>query len=1024
MKKSRMFASKIFSAGKTMALAAVALFALTAAAGPLLVLQCGSDWCESGDDVRRVFESEAFRGDLGAGFDFAVYDDMDSPTPEVKSANEKLADLRVESVRFPAITCLTPEPRRFFAQIENIPFDIAAEALAARIAAAVRAKDEAEALFRKAASEEDESARADLYGCGFALLSEQVSGLQERLFRGRLAYADEWKALEGLDGGDRFGWKFRFTAGTGIDFVDEASKFRKNGDFDGGAKYIAALRTIPTNHMTVVQRQSLDIAEYALWRKDKDRAGPNRELLRSALALGRDTVWGQCALGYLIISGEKIETRPRRRAEVRPRPVKDGVAPRECPLASVREKCLRIIPENDGFTQDGKMAIVRHAVLSRIGEKGWNVLASRPGAGAFIDAFFGDRVWMEDFAWSGECADWAGAVLSLESLVYQDGGRWLDGGDCTGRRFATALAIEHPGKDEAWLADVLDAYRATAHAKRLHKAALSQPVWQWRFAVKHTTESSTPHAVDGYSDQVAEQQRFVDMQMNAPLRKYAAAHRRIPYRTYNCLGEWVQKATYYEPWLASGEWIVRRYTPIIGGVCGEVSKYAAAFANSHGLPATTAGQPGHCAYVRRLPGGKWAIGNSADSPTDLHLNLFPGKAFFTSVQAFEGTFEGDREKRLDADRCLELAHLAESSGGPEESVAALYAAAMKAWPTHYNARRLCGEWIVRAARPLDEHRAFADGSAAALKGWRQPLWDLLSPYFDRVAKERGGDALADELVRMMPTLRQGADRLEEEGDFGRALAKWAKPLEKDAALKERIVAAALEAQRGTRDYFAQVLAWCADFMLGDRDRFDRLCALVSVSGGGKSNKIDFGGFILSASKTGSLAIFRQAVEFAGKISPRERKGNKYPEKDFGGTIVSADALLRTSSTCVYDDPSAYPFATDALPCSGNAFQTDWENSPWAMVTLAGECRVRGVLVVNKNPDADFRRRQVPIEVQISDDGKEWTTVMSDEKVRDEYRADLGGKPAVARHVRVRRAPGAKKDYFNLNKIIVYGDKLY
>ena len=115
--------------------------------GHLLVLQCGSDWCESGEDVRKVFESATFRDALGSGWEFAVYDDMDAPTPDVKAANEPLSKLRVESKRFPAITCLTPEPRRFFAQLENIPFDVTAKALAAQVAAATSAKDEAVRLF-------------------------------------------------------------------------------------------------------------------------------------------------------------------------------------------------------------------------------------------------------------------------------------------------------------------------------------------------------------------------------------------------------------------------------------------------------------------------------------------------------------------------------------------------------------------------------------------------------------------------------------------------------------------------------------------------------------------------------------------------------------------------------------------------------------------------------------------------------------------------------------------------------------
>ena len=107
---------------------AAALAALVVSTAPaqgaqkgLLILQCGSDWCESGEDVRKVFEGGAFRKALGGRFDFAVYDDMDEPTEKTKAENGRLEGLRVESRRFPAITCLTGEPRRFFAQIENIP---------------------------------------------------------------------------------------------------------------------------------------------------------------------------------------------------------------------------------------------------------------------------------------------------------------------------------------------------------------------------------------------------------------------------------------------------------------------------------------------------------------------------------------------------------------------------------------------------------------------------------------------------------------------------------------------------------------------------------------------------------------------------------------------------------------------------------------------------------------------------------------------------------------------------------------
>ena len=992
--------------------------------GHLLVLQCGSDWCESGEDVRKVFESATFRDALGSGWEFAVYDDMDAPTPDVKAANEPLSKLRVESKRFPAITCLTPEPRRFFAQLENIPFDVTAKALAAQVAAATSAKDEAVRLFGMAKASGDAAKAADAYGEAFALLSAQVGEFNGKSLReGGLAFADEWKALVKLDEGDRFGWKLRFEAGTGIDWIEKATKFRTDGDLVGGAAFVADLRAIPTNHLSVVQRQALDIAEYALWRKDVLRKTSNAAHLRHALSLGRDTVWGQCALGYLILSGEKFEKRGRYRAPVRPRPADVVGETPGFPIAKTEARVAAIKP-GGGFSEDDKLAIAQYAVLRRIGKDAWDALNARPGAAAFVKEFFGDRAWMEDFAWSGACTDWPKAIIALESIVYQDGGRWI-AGDGAGRRFATALALTHHGRDEAWLADLLDAYRSTALAKRLHLSAKSQPVWLWRFALLQTAGCSRPASVEGSFDlgsEAAEQQRFLDAYFNAPFAKYAGACWLVPYRSDNCFGENVHTPFYYESWRAADEWILRRYSPTVGGVCGELSKFGSGCSNAHGLPSAPVSQPSHCAYVRRRLDGPGEIDYSVNRGTGFET-VVPehGHGTFTYCQAHEGTFSGDRERRHDADRLLEAAFFAEKSGRAPEDVAALFASACDAWPTHYCAWRLRGEWIARAARPLEGHRAFADSCAEALKGWRQPLWDILTPYFERVNKERGAAALADELVRMMPALRQGEDKMQEEGFFDSALARWTKPIGKDAALTERVAVAALEAQAGTKDYFAQTLSWCADFMIADAGRFGRLAELLGRLSGGNGQNIDFGRIILAASKAGNFAAFRQMAELQSKVSPLKREGKGYPEKDFGGVLVSADAMLRTSSTSRWDWPASYPLGLDALPLSGNAFHTDKEKEPWAMVVLAGECRVRGVLVANPG---GYRGRQPPIEVQLSGDGKEWRTVFSDDAVRTEYRVDLGDKSVVAKFVRVRRVPGAREDFFHLNKILVYGDRMY
>ena len=124
----------------------------------ILVLHVGSDWCVSGEDVRRVFESAEFRRLLGGRYEFAVYDNMDSPTPEVTEANKKLDASIVQSKRYPAITCLTGEPRRFFGQLENIPFVVSAKDLAEQIAACAKMKDAALECFDRAKKSTEDGA--------------------------------------------------------------------------------------------------------------------------------------------------------------------------------------------------------------------------------------------------------------------------------------------------------------------------------------------------------------------------------------------------------------------------------------------------------------------------------------------------------------------------------------------------------------------------------------------------------------------------------------------------------------------------------------------------------------------------------------------------------------------------------------------------------------------------------------------------------------------------------------------------
>ncbi len=1016
------------------AFAICALVPLSALCGGknCLVLQCGSDWCVSGEDVRKVFTSAEFRKELGGGYQLSVYDDMENPTPKVKSANAKIERLRVESRRFPAISCVTDEPHRLFALIENIPYDITPKELAELVLNAVNARKEAEKLFKKGRGKNKDA--ADALGRGFVLLESQVGEFGWKLLReGKFAWKEQWEHLKEIDADDRYGWRMRFAMGYGFDLVAQATELSKHGEEGEGEKFIAHLATIPTDSLGTVQRQAIEIAKLAYGWAGATQATSADDVsrLRKVLAMGRDTVWGQYAIGRLILSGESVDTSPRTNVVVRAATGPTVSTPFQ--MAMVEKRIAAVKPGKDGFSEEDKRNIALYAVMRRIGEEGWDALRARPGAARFMSRFFKDRTWMEDFAWSGRCSDWHEAPLALECLFRQDGGKWIDG-DGAGRRFATATALEMPTADEQYLADWLDAFRATALAKRLHASALEQGVWRWRYAIRQA------HGGRNTDDPPA-QQRFLDKFYNVSVKRFGGALGVVPYRLYNCFGHSVHSSEYYEPWVTAGEWPKRRYSYIVGGVCGELSTFASCCSNAHGLPSVPVGQPGHCAFARRQLDGTWLVNNFISPPTGFPA-LWPRSDHWTFTIASEATFEGERERRLDANRYVELARYAESRGQNPDVISALYRRAVSSWPRHYTAWREYGAWLCRSSRPLEEHRTYAFTALRILDGWRNPLWDLLTQYFDRVA-EKGEKELAEALVELAPMLRQSDVRLQDEGDFSKMISLWAKPLENNEELMQETVEAFAAAQYGTRTFFTQTLGWCANFVFADEKRATRFVRSLpkiaekfarTLSGMERARAIaaarkftpDLGPFIASAESSGDVAAFRRFAEMQEKFRPTRRTVG-FRDHDFSGELLSSEGMLTLSKPSVYDSPNRHPQAIDGSNVKDFTFCVDKGPDQWAKVTLAGPCLLRGIVVVNRHPDEAARRSQLPFDVEISEDDENWQKVSTEEKLRDQYRVAFKfGSPPRARYVRVRRVANASKDQIELrlSKILVYGTKLY
>ncbi len=89
--------------------------------------------------------------------------------------------------------------------------------------------------------------------------------------------------------------------------------------------------------------------------------------------------------------------------------------------------------------------------------------------------------------------------------------------------------------------------------------------------------------------------------------------------------------------------------------------------------------------------------------------------------------------------------------------------------------------------------------------------------------------------------------------------------------------------------------------------------------------------------------------------------------------------------------------------------------------LPGDAEVKGIYLLNRF--GQNTPRQVPFEVLVSTDSKNWTRVYQTDKVQAEYRIAVE-TPRRARYVKVARTPDAKNEVFHFGKILVYGKRLY
>ena len=214
-------------------------------------------------------------------------------------------------------------------------------------------------------------------------------------------------------------------------------------------------------------------------------------------------------------------------------------------------------------------------------------------------------------------------------------------------------------------------------------------------------------------------------------------------------------------------------------------------------------------------------------------------------------------------------------------------------------------------------------------------------------------------------------------------------------LEDKILAVALEANKGSPSYLPQIFGYALEHFGKDKNRLERLFSYAASFGNGERGTVngkrgfDWRQLFAMGDFRTDRTAFRMLANFRNESEPPAGTA-KVPETDYDAPLVSDDALVLVSSSGKGDTPEDYARVSDATPYDpkrNGLFATKAEDAPWAIVELAGAVKVSGVTVMGEAKGLSF---------WLSDDGEEWRKV----------------------------EPGGGKKSLSLKKILVYGSKLY
>lgn len=636
-----------------------------------------------------------------------------------------------------------------------------------------------------------------------------------------------------------------------------------------------------------------------------------------------------------------------------------------------------------------------------------------PKAATIMERIAADPEWAEQFAFTGDCIR-PGYALYLLTAIANEHADFFS--NKMVRDIATATALEYAKSN--WHADDAvdraEYYIKNYKANRLNTVFDTLPFWQRRMVCG--CKGDNPYG------SVASLEWSLE-NVHIPAHEYPGSCWRCSYRLNNIYGDSIHGPQYYAPWEASYGDNRTALTYLVGGVCGSLSHFGAFSALANGIPALTAGEPGHCAFIV-LVDKKWTPAYSLSWERGLHWQVYRNVYSFSSLHSASELFDSKNEATTNLSNTYRIAANIFAQQGDKAKAQANFCDALKTEPRNFYAWR---EWV----QALSE-----SGTADDWAELNETLCNKLVPIYPEMAYEvmqKGAiEGMSKAMAKDEKKLRRcfldfwnhcdtyGPDRwhIARLADAQlKALGISAKTPDKLCSIYGDILASCAH----SANYMSVILGWGNNISanLSEADKKKFMDGMVKGIQKGDNMKDEdkeklLAPALLAAEKSGDIVTFQALA----KMLPDKYRNpaNILPKHEpFPGKLASQGGIVLASSTSQWDKPCNHWGLLE--PCGGT-FHTAKDTDAWITVQLPRQVNVTGVVLIT-NPGNLHRLHNMKI--QVSEDGQNWTDVHQFGPCNQRVmRADLGQKLPLAKYVRILRPGGP--EFFHLNGIYVYGNQ--